>query len=45
MISSPEHFLMELRGRVAVITLNRPGAQEPAYIRVVRGTKGHVQTP
>ena len=26
---SPEHFLMELRGRVAVITLNRPERKNP----------------
>ena len=29
MIHSPEHFLMELRGRVAVITLNRPERKNP----------------
>ena len=26
---SPEHFLMDLRGRVAVITLNRPERKNP----------------
>ncbi|MCY4476696.1 MAG: enoyl-CoA hydratase family protein [Gammaproteobacteria bacterium] len=29
MTFSPEHFLMELRGRVAVITLNRPERKNP----------------
>jgi len=29
MIQSPEHFLMELRGKVAVITLNRPERKNP----------------
>ena len=29
MIHSPEHFLMELRGKVAVITLNRPERKNP----------------
>ena len=29
MTFSPEHFLMELRGRVAVITLNRPKRKNP----------------
>ncbi|MCY4255116.1 MAG: enoyl-CoA hydratase family protein [Gammaproteobacteria bacterium] len=29
MIQSPEHFLMELRGKAAVITLNRPERKNP----------------
>jgi len=29
MIQSPEHFLMELRGKVAAITLNRPERKNP----------------
>ena len=39
MSADPEHFLMELRGRVAVITLNRPERKNPLTFESYAGLR------